>query len=299
MKKWLIRRFVQWVAPRLRFIVHNPDHFKYCEAQGYHVTPVHFYQPIPDTRELAKRYPGRSALTGIEWHIDEQLHYLCKVFPQYAADTHNFACEKLDEETFYLDNGQFVGIDPHIYYCMIRQFCPKHIIEVGAGFSTLVAAQAAKFLDSVSITAIEPYPREFIAQGIHGIEHIPEKVEDVPITRFEQLQANDILFIDSSHVIRTGGDVCHLILNVLPQLQSGVIVHVHDIFLPYDYPQQWTLQDQTFWTEQYLIQAYLIHNQRVHILLANHFLEREYAEDLKRIFPYAQSWTGGSLWFRV
>ncbi|HEX2621981.1 MAG TPA: class I SAM-dependent methyltransferase, partial [Phototrophicaceae bacterium] len=195
-------------------------------------------------------------------------------------------------------NGLFVGIDPHLYYCMIRHFKPRTIIEVGAGFSTLIAAQATTFTGT-QLIAVEPYPRDFIKRGDHGIQHIGQKAEALGVEFFDQLQAGDFLFIDSSHVIKTGGDVNYLVLNVLPRLNSGVIIHIHDIFLPYEYPREWLLDNHWFWTEQYLIQAFLIHNAHIEVLLANHWLEMEQGDRLKRLFPQALKWTGGSLWLRV
>jgi hypothetical protein len=193
----------------------------------------------------------------------------------------------------------FVGIDPHIYHCMVRHFKPGKVIEVGAGFSTLIAAAVLKQNGSGEIIAVEPYPRDFIASGAHGIQHIAQKAEALGAAFFDGLNAGDMLFIDSSHVVKTGGDVNYLILDILPRLKSGVIVHIHDIFLPYDYPKGWLLENGWFWTEQYLVQALLIHNPRLKILLANHFLERDHAEALQRVFPAALRWTGGSLWLQT
>lgn len=275
---------------------YNADHFRYWERQGYHVTPVHFYQPIPNTAELAQRYPPKSDLIGVRWNADGQLALL-EQLRAYAPETERFPfhADPAKGDHFYLNNGLFMGIDPLIYHCLIRHFQPKQIIEIGAGFSTLLAAQATQG----TITAVEPYPRPFIQQGAYGIRHISERVEDLPIAFFEQLQADDLLFIDSSHVVRTGGDVNYLILNVLPRLKAGVLVHLHDIFLPYEYPTAWILEKHWFWTEQYLLHAFLIHNPRVEIVLANHFLERDHADRLRSIFPKAPTWTGGSFWLRI
>jgi hypothetical protein len=288
------------LIPRLLKLpgVMNRETFKTWEKAGYHITPVHFYQPIPDTRELAKAYPKPSALSGIEWNEDGQRELL-RVFDAFAGETATFAQKPSSPESFYLDNGLFVGIDPHIYYSVIRHFKPRKIIEVGAGFSTLVAAQALKANGSGQVIAVEPYPRNFIERGVNGIQHIAQKAEALGAAFFDQLEANDILFIDSSHVVKTSGDVNYLVLDVLPRLKSGVIVHIHDIFLPFDYPEEWTLQNHWFWTEQYLVQAFLIHNARVEILLANNFLAEAYYDDLKRLFPHALKWTGGSLWLRI
>lgn len=292
--------FAVWLIPRLLKIpgVMNKETFKTWENAGYHITPVHFYQPIPDTRELAKAYPKRSTLAGIDWDEADQRDLLTQ-FKAYAGETTTFPAKASSPDSFYLDNGLFVGIDPHLYYCMVRHFKPRKVIEVGAGFSTLIAAQALKANGNGQLIAVEPYPRPFIAKGVDGIQHIAQKAEALGVSFFDQLEANDILLIDSSHIVKTGGDVNYLILDVLPRLKSGVIVHIHDIFLPFDYPEEWTLTNHWFWTEQYLVQAYLIHNSRVEILLANNFLAETSSDDLKRLFPNALKWTGGSLWLRI
>jgi hypothetical protein len=290
---------IVWLIPRLLKFpgVMQGAHFKQWEAQAFHITPVHFYQPIPDTRELAKRYPPRSALPGIAWQPDAQLALLDRL-SAFAPDTGSFLKAESTPDRFHLDNGQFVGIDPHLYYCMVRHFKPARIVEVGAGFSTLAAAEAARHTET-RIIAVEPYPRPFIAEGAQGIEHIGKKAEDVGTEFFMELQAGDMLFIDSSHVVRTGGDVTFLMLEVLPRLAAGVIIHLHDIFLPDEYPSQWPLKNHWFWTEQYLVQAYLIDNARMEVLLGSQWLTTEHAARMREIFPDALAWTGGSLWLRT
>ena len=145
---------------------------------------------------------------------------------------------------------------------------------------------------------IDPWPREFISRGVPGIEFIRKKVEDLDLDLFQQLQENDILFVDSSHVVRTAGDVCFEILEMLPRLAKGVIVHFHDIFLPFEYPKDWIVGQHRFWTEQYLLQAYLAENNHVEVLFANHFLSKEYEEEVRQNFPKALWIDGGSFWTR-
>src|SRR5690606_37706314 len=190
----------------------------------------HFYQPIPDTRELARQYPERTSMAGIDWNTDAQLALLDQL-ALFAPETAAFPGPRpadASDETFYLDNGLFVGIDPHLYYCMIRHFQPRRIIEVGAGFSTLVAAQAIQqnTPQPTQLIAVEPYPRDFIRRGAFGIVHHQQRAEAFGVEFFDQLEAGDLLFIDSSHVVRTGGDVNFLMLEVLPRLAPGVIVHL-------------------------------------------------------------------------
>ncbi len=115
---------------------------------------------------------------------------------------------------------------------------------------------------------------------------------------FSQLQSGDILFIDSSHTVKIGGDVNYLFLEVLPRLKPGVIVHVHDIFLPFEYRRDWVLDEFRFWNEQYLLQAFLTFNSEFEVLLANYYLSSHHKEHLQAAFPDLPGWIGGSFWMR-
>ena len=132
---------------------------------------------------------------------------------------------------------------------------------------------------------IDPYPNEVLKRGFPGLSRlIPEKVQDVPISEFMTLGDNDILFIDSSHVLKTGSDVHYEYLEVLPRLNRGVIVHVHDIFLPAEYPREWVLGEHRFWNEQYLLQAFLAFNESFEVLWAGSYMHLRYPEELETAF---------------
>jgi len=299
LKYGIYRLGVEIVAWMLKSRVNSHESFTIWERHGFHVTPVKYYEPIPDTRLLAANYPQKSDLPGVNFRSAEQLLFLQDSLAVYAAECAIFEAGGDDPNRFYLDNRFFYGIDPHVYYCMIRHFKPKTIIEVGAGYSTLVAALAAQQNGPTRIVAVEPEPRAFIQQGAHGIQHMGQRVQDLSSAFFSQLAAGDILFIDSSHVASTGSDVQFLVLEVLPRLRDGVIVHFHDIFLPWDYPPNFPLQMHLFWNEQYLVHAYLAHNDRVKVLCANHFLEQDHGDQLKVLFPDALDCRGASLWLKT
>ena len=147
------------------------------------------------------------------------------------------------------------------------------IIEVGSGFSSLLAAEAIARNDSSALICIEPFPPEFLRKGFPGLHSLIEKkVQDIDLEFFSQLDSGDILFIDSSHTVKIGGDVNYLFLEVLPRLKPGVIVHVHDIFFPFDYRRDWVMDEFRFWTEQYLLQAFLTFNSEFEVLMANRYL---------------------------
>ena len=150
-----------------------------------------------------------------------------------------------------------------------------------------------------SLICIEPFPQEFLKEGFAELDRLIEKkVQDVDLEFFSQLQSGDVLFIDSSHTVKIGGDVNYLFLEVLPRLKPGVIIHVHDIFLPFDYRRDWVMDEFRFWTEQYLLQAFLTFNSEFEVLMANSYLSHYHEADLKATFPSLSSWIGGSFWMR-
>ena len=192
---------------------------------------------------------------------------------------------------------------------MVRHFQPQLIIEIGSGFSSLLLGEAAAKNNSSALICIEPFPQEFLKQGFPGLHRLIEKkVEDIDLEFFSQLHSGDVLFIDSSHTVKIGGDVNYLFLEVLPRLEPGVIVHIHDIFLPFEYRRDWVKEEFRFWTEQYLLQAFLTFNSEFEVLMANSYLAHGYLEDLKAAFPSLEKlkttlpnsvrWGGGSFWMR-
>ena len=277
------------------------DAFPAWEKHGFHVTPVHFYQPIPDTRSLPETMWDRpSKLVGIDVNEALQLDLLRKEFPKFRDEYSQLPTTPIGEAPrFYLNNSLFGGIDALVAYCMVRHFQPRLIIETGSGFSSLLLAEAAAKNNVASLICIEPFPQKFLKVGFPGLDRLIEKkVQDVDLEFFSQLQSGDILFIDSSHTVKIGSDVNYLLLEVLPRLKPGVIIHVHDIFLPFEYPRDWVMEEFRFWTEQYLLQAFLTFNSEFEVLMANNYLSHYYATDLKATFPTLNSWIGGSFWMR-
>jgi Methyltransferase domain len=276
------------------------DLFQNWERHGFHVTPARFNQPIPDIQSLPETLWGRpSELVGIHMNEVAQLNLL-RSFSKFRDEYQHFPTGKTGEHNqFYLGNRLFDGADALVAYCMIRHFQPRLIIEVGSGFSSLALAQAAEKNKNSGLICIEPFPREFLREGFPGLQSLIEKkVQDIELEFFSQLDPGDILFIDSSHTVKIGGDVNYLFLEVLPRLKPGVIVHVHDIFLPFEYRRDWVLDEFRFWTEQYVLQSFLTFNSEFEVLLANYYLSHYHQEQLKATFPDLHRWVGGSFWMR-
>lgn len=262
--------------------------------------PGAFYSPVVDpdvvfaSPDADRIWPAEvEDPAGIDFRADAQLTLLAKI-GAYALPT------AADDSTPAYDpaNEQFPPHDAAVLYGMVRHRRPRRMVEVGCGWSTTVTARAIRdgALDT-ELTCIEPYPRDFVADipQIHALR--VEKVEQTPCEVFDRLDDGDVLFIDSSHVVKTGSDVVHQLLYVLPRLASGVVVHVHDIFLPEDYPRGWVRAGFN-WNEQYLLQALLVGNPGLRPLLTNRWLTLRHPDAIERALgPIATN--GSSFWFEV
>ncbi len=277
-------------------------HFALAQQRGLHITPVHFYSPVPDTAKLPPRtWTVASALPGVDMNEPGQLELLETVFAKYYEEFLTFPLKRTDNDLeFSFENDQVSGADPFILHALIRELKPRRIVEVGGGYTTLVSTKAVRCNGSGEIVCVEPYPRPFLDRALEGVGRLARcPVQEVDLDLFTSLGENDILFIDSTHVARIGSDVNRLFLEILPRLAPGVWVHVHDIFLPYDYPETWTKDMHFFWSEQYLLQAFLIGNRMYRPRFAVGYMGRRHPEAMRRVFPgWALGLGGGSFWMR-
>jgi hypothetical protein len=294
----------------VRKAIWSNAHFNFWQRFGVHVTRSHYYSPIPDTRELAKNeglWQKKSDLVGLSFSPEKQLACLEEVFSKYKGES-DFRVDRSNiPYEYYFNNAEFGLEDGLAFYSMIRHFKPSTIVEIGSGNSTMIGARACLKNQEDGresrLISVEPYPRKFLVEGFPGLAgQVKSKVEELDVAFFDQLGENDILFIDSSHVLRTGNDVTYLYLNILPRLREGVIVHVHDIFLPYEYPRQWVVGNRVFWTEQYLLQAFLTHNPLYEVLFGNVFMNKNYPDRMREVFShpegYRQRNIPNSFWMR-
>ena len=291
-----LSQFIAAVMPLCLRSTERRELFLTWERHGFHVTPVHFYEAIPDTQSLPETlWTQPSELVGIDMNDSMQLDLLRNHFSKFRREYETVSAEPPPGQLW-----PFRGTDVLVAYCMVRHFQPRRIIEVGSGFSSLVLGQAAAKNKTSSLICIDPFPGELLRNGsIPALQSLIEtKVQDLDVEFFSQLDPGDILFIDSSHAVKIGGDVNYLFLEVLPRLNPGVIVHVHDIFLPFEYRRHWVLNEFRFWTEQYLLQAFLTFNSEFEVLLANYYLSRYHKEHLRAAFPDLPRWIGGSFWIR-
>lgn len=266
----------------------------------------HFYSPIVDPRDMQSRekdiWKTDDAMPGVNWPVQSQLELLTDVFAKYAG-TIDYPVEKNpDSVGYYYQNDQFPVLDAEVLYCMLSHYRPQKMIEIGSGFSSLITADVNRRIlgNSLDFSCIEPYPRQFLLDGVDGITRMVQKrVELVDLDFFSELGGGDILFIDSSHVAKTGSDVNYLFFEVIPRLRPGVLIHIHDIFLPDEYPQKWVIQEGRNWNEQYLLRAFLQFNPAFEIVWGSHFMATRYPEKVHEIFPrFPSLGGGGSLWIR-
>ena len=274
------------------------------EAAGVLPVPYHFYQPVVRPSAVAE-WGVEDPLIGVDLRVDAQLRLLVRL-EKFAAEVPTAAVGSRagGGAAFDYSNVSFKSGDAEALYGMVRLFHPARVVEVGAGHSTRMIRHAldanARDGHDSSHTIIEPYPKPWLA-GLGAQEIVRERVERTDTRRFEDLAENDILFIDTSHVVRLGGDVLHLYLHVIPSLRPGVLVHMHDVFLPRDYPREWAADQKKFWTEQYLLQAFLGFNSQFEVLLALAYLSQHRHDELCRACPVYATEPGrvpGSFWMR-
>ena len=261
---------------------------------GYHIRPVHFYEPLPDFRAITEdQINRRRKYASINFGWDEQLGLLKKL-AAYSSELH----ADNNQNGFDFHNGYFGGFDAVVSYSLIRHLKPKLILEIGGGYSTRIAhaALVRNRTDGHAgkLICIEPEPEPRLIDAKLDIELIAKPVQEITVDFFSRLEANDILFIDSSHTVKFGSDVCYEFLDVLPMLKPGVWVHVHDIFFPHDYPAEWLMERRLALNEQYLLEAFLSFNHQFAVRLANRWMCLDHPEATAKIWPSDQSDSNGA-----
>jgi len=264
----------------------------------------HYYQPLINPKKhLSKTLSKDRNLVGIDFNINAQLNLLQQF--SYNEELKLFPVNKTSELQYYYNNNSFESGDAEYLYNIIRFFKPTNIVEIGSGYSTLIVEKALKKNseeDDNFISkhiCVEPYEQPWLEKTDAKI--IRKKVENIELSFFKLLNKDDVLFIDSSHVIRPQGDVLYEILEILPSLNSGVLIHIHDVFTPKDYPNDWVIKEHRLWNEQYLLEAFLSNNKDFEIIGSLNYLIHNHPEELKGIAPILKIQKGrepGSFWIR-
>jgi hypothetical protein len=275
-----------------------------AEAVGLQVVLKTFYSPIPELGRLPPDWWERvDELPGIDLALDRQLEFVAQrlAAPMAEFDPPTRAGE--DPFAYATDNGSYPALDAAVLYAMVRALKPARIVELGSGHSSLVTAQAVRRNagdgSPCSYEAYDPYP-SVVSGELPGLTALHRTAaQELPHALFETLGADDVLFVDTTHTVKTGSDVNFIVLDVLPRLAPGVVVHVHDIYLPFEYPRGFAEAFGLYWAEQYMLQAFLSKNPGYEVLVANVALGRLRGEELRARLPATtQDFGGSSIWLR-
>jgi Methyltransferase domain len=276
---WLVRRVGMQRTPLCR-----------AALSRIGVLPVrrHYYEPFVCPADLLRPLEEERELPGIDWNLTAQRELLQEL--RYAHELTDLTAPKRTPLEFRLGNGSFESGDAEFLYQWVRALKPRRVIEIGSGQSTLLVRRAilknqeSSAAYQCSHLCIEPFEAPWLESS--GATVVRKKVEDLDPALFRELEDGDLLFIDSSHVIRPQGDVLREYLQILPTLRAGVVVHVHDVFTPRDYPREWVIDRRRLWNEQYLLEAFLSENSRWRIVAALNLLARRFPAELQRVCPY-------------
>jgi hypothetical protein len=293
-----------WQLLRTFVARHKVESFRRAQDNGVHLLPVQTYSPVPDTRTLTDLdFRERDDfLTRAGVDVADMLAFVASA-ARWAGETDDIPREPPPVDAFHWENSFFGELDALTYYGVLRERSPRLVVEIGGGFSTLLAARAAVLNVATELVCIDSHPPAFLKKHVSGLSRLlPVPVQRLPPEFFDELGSDDVLFVDSSHVSKIGSDVNYLVLDVLPRLHEGVLVHFHDIFLPSEYPRAW-VEGLAFLNEQYLLAAFLLANDQFEVLAANHYLSRAERGALDQLFgrsfqpqPRVEP---SSLWMRV
>lgn len=264
----------------------------------------HFYSPVFSIEDIKKREIeiwknlDKEGIEGIALGTEQQKKLLSQLSKFY--DELPFKSEKQNEIRFQLENGYYSYTDGIILYSMIRHFEPKRIIEIGSGYSSMVMLDTNElfFKNQIDLTFIEPFPERLYSLMKKSDKDlatvIDSDVQLIPLSVFEKLEFGDILFIDSTHVSKTGSDVNYILFEILPILKSGVLIHFHDVFYPFEYPKEWVFRGIN-WNEDYILKAFLMYNEKFEIKLFSEYLHRHHPNVFSKM-ALCYNNTGSNLW---
>ena len=269
--------------------------------------PGHYYSPIVNPSELkthfrVDRKKRVDDLPGL-FVRDATLQAEFAVLAPLIAK-HRFSTTKTEGERYFIDNGVYPQGDAIILAAMIARFRPKQIIEIGSGFSTACMLDAIEREGlETTIICVEPFPKRLRStltdRDTDRVTIIEAMVQTTAPEMYDTLEAGDILFIDSTHVVKTGSDVCFEIFEILPRLKPGVIVHFHDIQYPFEYPDVWIFDKRWSWNEIYMVRAFLMYNDRFSVIAFNSYWGQLHRPELESAYGAPVPKPGGSIWMRV
>jgi len=271
------------------------------------VPPGHYYSPIvnpDDIDEYVERYPAYRAgdtLPGIHMDREKFVHMWELLLPYLSSIP--FTEAELAPYRYRFDNPAFSWGDGSILHAMIRHFKPKRMVEIGSGWSSACTLDTIDHYlgGACQFKMIDPYAdlvRSLVDPARENIQILEEPIQKISTSIFQELRRNDILFIDSTHVAKSGSDVCREFFDILPNLNSGVVVHVHDIFWPFEYPDFWVIDQNRSWNEIYILRAFLTNNLDWDILMMNDYMGIHESDRIQTTYPDFMKNPGGSFWMQ-
>jgi predicted O-methyltransferase YrrM len=279
----MLRASARVLAPPMAVVARTGIGSDACLARGFVPVPTHYYQPVFDPRALPDDvWTRRHELPGVAFDDASHLRHLERL----AEFGDECSWDRTGDPTrgYYWDNPSFGFTSAALLHSTVRLVRPKRVVEIGAGMSTLVFRAALERNGSGELVTVDPFPQPFL-RGMRDVTLIPSSVQTVDRELFDDA---DFVFVDSSHVVRTGGDVNEIYLDILPRLTPGTLVHVHDVYLPYEYPREYASRERSryFWTEQYLLQAFLTLNPAFETVLPGFAIQRDHAAAFAAAFPH-------------
>jgi hypothetical protein len=277
------------------------------EVAPLYVPPGHFFSPIADPVEADRHIAGLEAkpipfsLSGIRIDREKMTQNWNTLLPFLD----NIPFSQLIEPGFRyaFENPSYSWGDGSILYAMLRSHQPRRVIEVGSGWSSACSLDTADryFQNECEFTFVDPYPqllKSLMGPLTKNVRVIEMPIQQVSLSAFEALEAGDVLFLDSTHVLRTGSDVCFELFEVLPRLASGVLVHFHDMFWPFEYPRLWAVNENRSWNELYAVRALLTNNDDWEIIFFNDYFAKTERQLIASSYPAFLRNSGGALWLQ-
>lgn len=280
------------VIPRHQLERFETAEYEVVPKGRYDVVLRDYYSPIPDLDLLPDRiWERRAPLGGLDLRLGSAIELIEGELKPFVEELEVPRTGSGVPGEFFLENENYESVDAELLYALIRSRKPRRIIELGSGFTTLLISLAARRNaaegEAVEHLAYDPFPRrQIIGEELpEPTRFRPVSATDVPLPDFEALEAGDVLFVDTTHTVKLGSDVNFIVLEVLPALAPGVLVHFHDIFLPWEYPKVWFDTMRYYWAEQYLLQAFLAFNRDFEVVLPAAAVAREEPTRLRAAVP--------------
>ncbi len=267
--------------------------------------PGHFYSPIPSLTEVLQReqrfFHVPRTVEAIDLNEEGQISTVNAIGPYCARNP--FSIGGKAQTRLVLPNDNFSSGDALVYFGLLSYLRPARVVEVGSGYSTLTLLDTLELLgmEDTKCTCVEPFPELLDSLLWPGdrekLDVRRQQLQDIELAVFDDLRSGDILFIDSTHVSKTASDVNVIFFDILPRLASGVYVHFHDIYYPFEYPREWLLQGRA-WNEAYILRAFLQYNNAFEICFFSSFLARFHSHLFQQRMPLFLLNPGSGLWLR-